>query len=150
MSPLPSPARRTRSRGPGPALGSRCPPIPIEVREGSRRSREAAGWPGVGGEARRSGARPPPPNQRESRRGENKKQATGTATSEPTGKTPSGAGGGREVTGTLISARPGAPGLHSAGAGTDGGRWLAVGIGAASLLLVLAGARLERRERGRS
>ena len=102
------------------------------------------------GGVRQIGPSPRARNQSESRRGENKKQATGTATSEPTGKTPSGAGGGREVTGTLISARPGAPGLHSAGAGTDEGRWLAVGIGAASLLLVLAGARLERRERGRS
>jgi hypothetical protein len=39
----------------------------------------------------------------------------------------------------------GAPGLHSAGAGTDEGRWLAIGVGAGVLLLVLGGAQWERR-----
>jgi prenyltransferase beta subunit len=62
-------------------------------------------------------------------------------------------GAGREVTGTLIGTTSGhdgdlafgAPGLHSAGAGNDEERWLAIGIGAAALLLMLGGVQWERR-----
>jgi prenyltransferase beta subunit len=62
-------------------------------------------------------------------------------------------GEAREVTGTLIGTTTsghddlafGAPGLHSAGAGDDEERWLAIGIGVAALLLVLGGVQWERR-----
>jgi hypothetical protein len=65
-----------------------------------------------------------------------------------------GGDGRRKITGTLIGAGTsgrgadlafGAPGLHSAGAGGDRERWLAIGIGTAALLLVLGGAQWERR-----
>jgi prenyltransferase beta subunit len=62
---------------------------------------------------------------------------------------------GREVSGLLIggSARTsaqgvlafGAPGLHSAGAGPADSPWVAIGIGAAALLLAFLGAQWERR-----
>jgi prenyltransferase beta subunit len=58
--------------------------------------------------------------------------------------------GGREVKGVLIGApadalEPGAPGLHSAGAGASQTPWLAIGIGVALLLSTLIGARIELR-----
>jgi hypothetical protein len=65
-----------------------------------------------------------------------------------------GASGGREVSGVVIgdAGSPhggklafGAPGLHSAATGGDQERWVAVGIGAAALLLALGGAQWERR-----
>jgi hypothetical protein len=77
------------------------------------------------------------------------------------GSTASGAGSGGEqvgepeVKGVLIDAsigthskdalEPGAPGLHSAGAGGNQTPWLAIGIAGAIALLALAGAQLERR-----
>jgi prenyltransferase beta subunit len=57
-------------------------------------------------------------------------------------------GGGREVMGTLVGegeAGFGAPGLHGAGADTGAASWQAIAIGAAALLLALAGSQLERR-----
>jgi hypothetical protein len=65
-----------------------------------------------------------------------------------------GASGGHEVSGVVIgdvSSAPGdklafgAPGLHSAATGGEQERWVAVGIGAAALLLALGGAQWERR-----
>ena len=65
-----------------------------------------------------------------------------------------GASGGREVSGVVIgdvSSSPGgelafgAPGLHSADAGSDQELWVAAGIGAAALLMALGGAQWERR-----
>ncbi len=62
--------------------------------------------------------------------------------------------GGSEVSGVVIgdvsSSRGGelafgAPGLHSAASGSERDRWVAVGIGAAALLLALGGAQWERR-----
>jgi hypothetical protein len=62
--------------------------------------------------------------------------------------------GGHEVSGIVVGdssgADPGslafgAPGLHGAGSGAGHSQWAAAGIGAASLLLALFGARLERR-----
>lgn len=63
--------------------------------------------------------------------------------------------GGQKVKGVLIGrpdsiggqhgTEPGAPGFHSAGAGGNQTPWLAIGIGAAIALLVLAGSLLERR-----
>jgi prenyltransferase beta subunit len=59
--------------------------------------------------------------------------------------------GGREVKGVLIDAQdrdaldPGAPGLHSAGAGGNLTPWPAIAIGGAIVLLVLVGSQLERR-----
>lgn len=60
---------------------------------------------------------------------------------------------GRAVTGTVIGSGSaaggsldfGAPGLHSAGAGSGREQWVAVGIGVAALLLALGGAQWERR-----
>jgi prenyltransferase beta subunit len=62
---------------------------------------------------------------------------------------------GHEVRGVLIGAstkagiqdalEPGAPGLHSAAAGDDQTPWLAIAIGVAIMLLILAGSQLERR-----
>ncbi|HWX45072.1 MAG TPA: prenyltransferase/squalene oxidase repeat-containing protein [Solirubrobacteraceae bacterium] len=57
---------------------------------------------------------------------------------------------GREVKGILIGApaaapTPGAPGLHSAGAGHNQTPWPAIGIAGALLLSFLLGAQLERR-----
>jgi prenyltransferase beta subunit len=67
-------------------------------------------------------------------------------------------GKGREVSGTLVGASAGspgqgalafgAPGLHSAGADAGGTPWLAIAIGAAALLLGLAGSQFEWRRRG--
>jgi prenyltransferase beta subunit len=109
-------------------------------------------------------------NRSRSRRGANAKQPTWTQSSEPTrahpNPEPGGAGaggslgggsnrgtgpsvGGREVTGTLIGSLEsgelafGAPGLDGAGAGED--ETVALGIGAAALLLTLCGAQWERR-----
>jgi prenyltransferase beta subunit len=69
--------------------------------------------------------------------------------------TGAGAGGGgqssgREVKGILIGAptgalEPGAPGLHAARAGENQSSWLAIGIAAAALALVLLGAFVELR-----
>ena len=61
-------------------------------------------------------------------------------------------GGAREVTGTLIGTASGhrrelafgAPGLHSAGAGSND-ELVAIGIGGAALILALGGAQWERR-----
>jgi prenyltransferase beta subunit len=63
--------------------------------------------------------------------------------------------GGHEVRGILIGTpsmndirdalEPGAPGLHSAGAGGNQTPWLAIGIGVAIALLALAGSQFERR-----
>lgn len=62
---------------------------------------------------------------------------------------------GTEVKGVLIGSpkvasrddelEAGAPGLHSAGAGSDQGQWLAIATGAVIALLVLAGAMIEHR-----
>lgn len=65
---------------------------------------------------------------------------------------PSGRDSGREVTGTVIGSTAaasgstafGAPGLHSAGAGSDQEEWVALGIGVAALLMALGGAQWER------
>jgi prenyltransferase beta subunit len=98
-------------------------------------------------------------NHSETRRGSNAKQPTWTQSSEPTrlaGGAGGGAGGdgaaqGRAVTGTLIGSTDpgklafGAPGLHSAGVEGDEERAVAIGIGAAALLLTLCGAQWERR-----
>jgi hypothetical protein len=65
--------------------------------------------------------------------------------------------GEREVTGTVIGSPTsvhdgdlafGAPGLHSAGEGGDREVWVAVGIGAAALILALGGAGWERHRQG--
>jgi prenyltransferase beta subunit len=63
--------------------------------------------------------------------------------------------GGQEVKGVLIGApanvdtpgspKPGAPGLHGAGAGDSQTSWLAIGIAAAALALALVGALVELR-----
>ncbi len=56
---------------------------------------------------------------------------------------------GREVSGTVVGAGAGpgafgAPGLHSAGVDSGGTSWLAIAIGGAVALLVLAGSQLDR------
>ncbi len=65
-----------------------------------------------------------------------------------------GGSGGREVSGVVVGDVSsadggelafGAPGLRSAEAGAEQERWVAVGIGAAALLLALGGAQWERR-----
>ena len=66
-----------------------------------------------------------------------------------------GQAAGQEVKGVLIGApaiadmrdalEPGAPGLHSAQAGGNQSPWLAIAIGGAIALLVIAGSQLERR-----
>lgn len=113
------------------------------------------------------------PNHSETRRGENAVQSTGTASAEPdseqeirAGSAGGGGGreesvlqasegaagqegGGREVTGTLVSSRKGslafgAPGLHSAGVDSGGAPWLAIAIAAAAALLALVGSQLDR------
>jgi Squalene-hopene cyclase C-terminal domain/Prenyltransferase and squalene oxidase repeat len=94
--------------------------------------RESRGGPAEGGPA----ATPAPP-------------ASGAAAGQDDGR-------GREVAGTLVGTgashgRPlafGAPGLHSAGTDTAHPSSLAIAIGAAALLLVFAGARLEGRRPG--
>jgi prenyltransferase beta subunit len=66
-------------------------------------------------------------------------------------KRPGGQQGGSEVRGVLIGAQardtlgPGAPGLHSAGAGGNQRSWLAFTVEGAIALLLLAGSQLERR-----
>jgi prenyltransferase beta subunit len=111
-----------------------------------------------------AGARPI--DHSEVRRGANPEQPAGTATSEASaspGRAGAFAGSGSRghgpaaatgsaVSGTLVgsaesghggSSAFGAPGLHSAGSNEE--RWLAIGIGACALLLVVWGAQLERR-----
>ncbi len=82
-------------------------------------------------------SRPAAPDQRDRRRG------TGSGSASPT------------VTGLLLNAsddtplsdaqEAGAPGLRSAGASAGAGRWLAIAIGGLIVVLILAGAQLERR-----
>ncbi|MGH2853309.1 MAG: prenyltransferase/squalene oxidase repeat-containing protein [Solirubrobacteraceae bacterium] len=79
---------------------------------------------------------------------------TGAGRSLPTAESSEQAGG-QVVKGALIATpavasaqsalEPGAPGLHSAGAGGNETPWLAIGIGALVGLLILAGSQLERR-----
>lgn len=103
------------------------------------------------------------PNRRDPRR---RRKATFPTTqhrrnSDPRRNAPGRTGSGGEgagkpeVKGVLIGAptagqdkdvlEPGAPGLHSAGAGGNHTPWLAIGIGSAIALLALLGSQLERR-----
>jgi prenyltransferase beta subunit len=108
-------------------------------------------------------------NRSRTRRGENALQPRGTATAEASSAPAepsvvagsndgSGGGGGStgrgEVSGLVIGSAgagepgrlaPGAPGLHGAGPGEEGEWSVAIGIGAAALLVAFGGAGWERR-----
>ncbi len=79
--------------------------------------------------------------------GNTHRQASKTSHTKRQGGQP----GGSEVRGVLIGAQahdtpePGAPGLHSAGAGGNRTPWLAFAVEGAIALLLLAGSQLERR-----
>jgi prenyltransferase beta subunit len=77
-------------------------------------------------------------------------KGTGGVSLRGTGNGGEGQSSGREVKGLLIGApagtpEPGAPGLRSAGAGTNQTPWLAIGIAVALLLSALFGAQVELR-----
>jgi prenyltransferase beta subunit len=139
----PKPQSRGRTPGGARVLGDKGP-APVNHSD-SRRGDNREQLDGTFGSESSAPEQAPPASSAQAGSGDSGDAvAAGALGSEGAG----GGGSGGQVTGTLVGAAGatafGAPGLRGAGAGDDQPPWVALGIGAAALLIGLLGARLER------